>query len=133
MKKTLYGGSLSALVVVLGLMLVFGSLGAAGAATSSWNAAVDMPMFQVARSGLDMTVGSVGPNVLVLETYLRDKGFLASTITPDQVFDANTRAALASYQAQGHVLSTGYFGSHTRAYLSIVLWFRMHGMETRAW
>lgn len=91
---------------------------------------VNLPMLSVAMSGMDLTIGSNSPSVAVLERYLQQYGYFPQTVAPDTVFDATTLQALRAYQAQAHVLSTGYFGPQTRAHMWVVLWFRVNGYAT---
>lgn len=61
----------------------------------------------------DLTVGSAGSDVRVLEKFLNRKGY---TVSVDTLFNANTRDALARYQAANGINpASGYFGPITRA------------------
>lgn len=134
MKKSITGQVLGwTLATALSVATVFGGVVVAKAQmlNDTVTTTIDWPMFSVAKSGLDLTVGSVSPSVQTLEAFLQNRGYFPNNVTPDQVFDGNTRNALALYQAQAHVLSTGYFGPHTRAHMAVVLWFKMHGLATR--
>jgi peptidoglycan hydrolase-like protein with peptidoglycan-binding domain len=65
----------------------------------------------------DLTMGSTGPQVINLQTYLVDMGFLTIPAGVNKgYFGSLTQAALANYQAANNVLpSVGYFGPLTRA------------------
>lgn len=67
----------------------------------------------------NLMMSSRGSSVVTLQTYLESKGYL---IMPQGVakgyFGNLTKKALADYQAQAGLPSTGYFGPMTRAHLS---------------
>jgi peptidoglycan hydrolase-like protein with peptidoglycan-binding domain len=72
----------------------------------------------------DLTVGDTGDDVKALQQFLNNNGY---TLTASGVgspgnetsrFGALTRSALAKFQADNGISSTGYFGSKTRAFLS---------------
>ena len=74
-------------------------------------------MVQFAR---DLTIGSTGADVVALQSFLVEKGFL---VMPQGVamgyFGSLTKAALGAYQASvGISPSVGYFGPITRAYVN---------------
>lgn len=100
--------------------------------TDSTTTTVDIPMYNLAQSGAFYKVGSNDSGVLTLERFLQNRGYLSSTIVADTMFDANTKQALASYQVQAHLVGDGIMGSHTRAHMAVVLWFKIHGFTTRS-
>jgi len=75
----------------------------------------------------DLTVGSEGADVRALETFLNRKGYTVSTSgsgapIADTLFNANTRDALARYQAVSGVNpASGYLGPITRANINLQL------------
>ncbi|HMP19277.1 MAG TPA: peptidoglycan-binding domain-containing protein [Candidatus Paceibacterota bacterium] len=73
----------------------------------------------------DLTLNSVGNDVMQLQKYLNANGFLLATSGPGSLgnetnfFGPLTRDALARFQvANGIVPSVGYFGPITRAFIS---------------
>lgn len=68
----------------------------------------------------DLTLGSTGPDVVVLQDLLVFKGFLVMpTGTAKGYFGASTQKALAKYQKSvGLSPADGYFGPVTRAYVN---------------
>jgi hypothetical protein len=65
----------------------------------------------------DLTIGSTGPQVVALQTFLESKGYLVMPVgVAKGYFGALTRAALARFQAaNGIAPAVGYFGPITRA------------------
>jgi peptidoglycan hydrolase-like protein with peptidoglycan-binding domain len=131
MRQSKFGVSSKKAIVwfTVSLMAVL-LVGGAAVAVNAQTVTVDQQMYQVAASYSDLSVGSVGPSVQVLETFLQSRGYFPTTMVPDQVFDFTTAQALRFYQAQAHINNTGYFGPYTRAHMMIVLWFRIHGFST---
>lgn len=76
----------------------------------------------------DLTVGSKGADVKVLQQFLNSNGYQVAVSGPGSVgnestyFGALTKAALAKYQAANSITpSVGYFGPKTRAWISSVV------------
>ena len=69
---------------------------------------------------MDLTMGSTGPQVVALQSFLESKGFLVMPVgVAKGYFGGLTRAALARYQASvGIAPAVGYFGPITRARLN---------------
>ena len=69
---------------------------------------------------MDLTMGSTGPQVVALQSFLESKGFLVMPVgVAKGYFGGLTRAALARYQASvGIAPAVGYFGPITRAKLN---------------
>jgi peptidoglycan hydrolase-like protein with peptidoglycan-binding domain len=127
MKKIFFGLALAAVVVMIGSA----STAKAATLTDTVTVNIDMPMYSVAHSGINLDIGSVSSNVLVLERFLQNRGYLSSSIVPDNFFDQNTKQSLSVYQSQARISSTGYFGPYTRAHMAVVLWFKTNGFSTR--
>lgn len=67
----------------------------------------------------DLTIGSKGAGVTVLQQFLINQGYLTAVSAPTGYFGTATQKALASFQsAKGISPATGYYGPITRAYLA---------------
>lgn len=67
---------------------------------------------------VDLTIGSTGTNVMLLQSMLITQGYLAIS-APTGTFGPLTQTALINYQkAHGITPATGYYGPTTRAYLA---------------
>ncbi len=70
----------------------------------------------------DLQVGSRGPDVIQLQTWLMSNGFsipaIASNPSLKGYFGAQTQSALAAYQRSINLPAYGFFGPMTRAYLN---------------
>jgi hypothetical protein len=62
---------------------------------------------------VNLTVGSTGPDVMALQTWLVNHGFATSDIVTGY-YAASTKAAVAKYQTAVGISSDGYFGPITR-------------------
>ena len=78
-----------------------------------------------ALSARNLTIGSTGTDVRLLQTLLNSNGFVLAMDGPGspgnetEAFGARTKAALAAYQkARGITPAAGYFGPLTRAAMS---------------
>jgi len=66
-------------------------------------------------AGSDLTIGSTGQSVVVLQGLLAERGFLNIGNIPLGYYGTMTRDAVASYQAsRGVTPAVGYFGSITK-------------------
>lgn len=67
----------------------------------------------------DLTIGSAGPDVIELQTWLIARGFdipaVSSGIIPKGYFGIQTQTALAAYQRSVGLPAYGYLGAQTRA------------------
>ena len=70
----------------------------------------------------DLTLGSTGQDVVVLQNTLNTRGFtiplIASGAVPAGYFGAQTQSALAAYQTSVGLPANGFFGQMTREYLN---------------
>jgi len=67
----------------------------------------------------DLTLGSKGADVIALQQFLINKGYLTGVSSPTGYFGTLTQKALAAYQsANGISPAAGYFGPKTRAFLN---------------
>lgn len=67
----------------------------------------------------DLTIGSVGDDVIELQNILESKGYLTMPVAVSKgYFGALTKSALAKYQREAGITpAVGYFGAKTRAYI----------------
>src|ERR1700759_5605429 len=70
----------------------------------------------------NLTVGSTGPDVVALQTWLIANGYSIPSITSGAAakgyFGSQTQAAVQQYQAAHGIPNTGFFGPLTRAALN---------------
>lgn len=66
---------------------------------------------------MNLTIGSTGPEVVALQTFLEQRGYLSvPTGVPKGYFGSLTRTAVARYQVANNIApAAGYFGPLTRA------------------
>ena len=100
---------------ILGLIVVSSSIASAFAMSDMMSAdSMNGSMAMEVKSNL--TVGSRGGEVISLQTFLVDKGFLNMPIGSSKGYFGNlTKIALMSYQRNNSINATGYFGPMTRA------------------
>ena len=84
--------------------------------------------------GSDMTIGSTGPSVVMLQGLLAEQGYLTVPMgVPLGYYGSLTRDAVARYQAARGVSPTaGYFGPRTRS--AMEKHFESHGwLDVLGW
>jgi len=100
-----------------------------GRVTTTWSLEADADALGETPFERDLTVGSVGSDVLALQKFLNARGFQiaaegsGSSGEESDYFGERTRAALAAFQlANGIVPAEGYCGAATRAVLATMGW-----------
>jgi peptidoglycan hydrolase-like protein with peptidoglycan-binding domain len=69
----------------------------------------------------NLTIGSTGPDVIALQHFLINKGYLTSISTPTGYFGNGTQTALSQFQsANGISPASGYVGPKTRIFLNLL-------------
>ena len=104
------------------LTVLFGALSCAGMVSAATSAS-GPDIF----SGRDMTIGSTGSDVVMLQGLLSELGYLNVPVSvPLGYFGSLTQKALASYQASlGVQPASGYFGPLTK--YAMTASFKSHG------
>ncbi len=79
------------------------------------------PLSPVVQYSRNLTLGSTGSDVAMLQSFLETKGLLTMPLGVSKgYFGGLTKAALAKYQAQENIAPAyGYFGPLTRARVSV--------------
>lgn len=113
--------------------MIAGATTAFAATSAELQAQIDALMAQLAAAQgtvtvtttftTDLTIGSTGSQVVALQTFLEQKGFLVMPVgVAKGYFGGLTKAALARFQAaNGIVPAVGYFGPITRGRVNAML------------
>jgi hypothetical protein len=111
--------SIAALVIVGSVVVSVASVNAqTTSSTTSTTTTTTTANYVFTR---DLTVGSRGADVSVLQSYLIERGYL-HIVAPTGYFGSLTKAAVASWQASvGISPAVGYFGPISRARLNAIL------------
>ncbi|MEN9649720.1 MAG: putative peptidoglycan binding domain [Candidatus Parcubacteria bacterium] len=126
--------TLSSVVVAVALVLAIGFATVADAqvtttTTAQQRTVIMNGMWPYLNARTDMSMGMTGAGVVALQNYLNAADFLGANQYTPGVFDLATKNAVQNYQANSRVMSTGYFGPHSQAHMTISLLFRAMGVN----